>query len=622
MENAYGPQAAALVAEQMRSVTGSDPTGVNLDSRTLEEKLVGPTGPLRNKATGLELTHPAVTQLMVEMALSAGFAPRSVLDPAAGFGNFLYEVGYRCPSVERLIGYEMDNHAATVARGRLWEWETRGVATEVREQDALLAPIERGGYDLVISNPPYVRVHRLGSEKQLLQTRYETATGRFDLYFLFYELATAALSSGGRLVMITSNKFMTTTAGAKLRQHLRSNYRPIRIVDFRDASPFRAAILACILVLEKNRKLSPGARWIELERVPSAGSASGIAELAEDPIPGFVRVPRLGADEVVAKTESHPIVEWEATSGAWHLNGVEGDEILAMLSSATRLGDLFPRLSVGIKSTADDVFIAPFDAAAYHAGTVERELLHPLLRGGSISRWHTTWDPSNGYDRYVLYPHEATPTGRTVAVSLDRYPKAKAFLEDRRERLASRDYVIAAGRRWYEIWVPQQVAVMTAPRKLVFPDFATVNTFALETSGAFVGSSAAFGVPRDSATDDDLWYALFLLNSPLYEYLHKRHFGTSILAKRYRYWTKHIARYPLPWPKSSYRSELAKSARDTAMTGNDPTDFLERAVRAFELTRRDETLATDHVRAWFSARHLGSARVARHRSGGPRPDLE
>lgn len=592
----------------MRSLARHPDLGLSVDvdhqsRRRLEEGLVGTEGPLRDKSTGLELTHPDTTGLLVEMALAGRFAPHYVLDPAAGYGNFLFEAATQSPTIERLVGFETDPKAVIAARGRLWEFASRGVELELHEQDALDAEITKESFDLVICNPPYVRIHRMQEQRESFRKRFETASGRFDLYFLFFELATKALRSGGRLAFITSNKFMTTTSGGALRHHLRENYAPLRIVDFRDASPFKAAVLASVVVLEKAGKYRGGARVVELERVASGGEPGSLAQLAVDPVPAFVKVPRLGAPPLLARSQSSAIREWGQSSAPWHLGGQGAYTTTRLLDSAPRqLGNLLPRFTVGIKSTADQVFIKPFDEATALSGIVEMELLHPLVRGGTIRRWHTTWDASNGYDRYVLYPHVQDARGRTVATDLERYPMAKAFLESHREELESRKYVTAAGRRWFEIWVPQKVDVMNTARKLVFPDFATSNTFALETTGSFVGSSAAFAIPRSEATNEDLFFLLYLLNSPLYDYLHKRHFGTSILARRYRYWTQHVSKYPVPWPTAALRKELADQALAAASTGVEPECHLERAVSAFPLTKSEQALTVKEVSDWLAHR--------------------
>ena len=54
----------------------------------------------------------------------------------------------------------------------------------------------------------------------------------------------------------------------------------------------------------------------------------------------------------------------------------------------------------------------------------------------------------------ILYPHTILG-GKRCAVNLARYPKTKAYLEEHRNQLEGRKYVIESGRKWYEIWVPQ-----------------------------------------------------------------------------------------------------------------------------------------------------------------------
>jgi len=570
------------------------------DPRRLEETLVGKDGPLRDKSTGLELTHPSMTELIVDMALGESFRPQTVLDPAAGFGNFLYEVGYRRPSVKRLVGYETDSHAIATAQARLQPLEREGIVVQLREEDALHASIEREAFDLVVSNPPYVRIHRLGLSREQLRAKYQTAAGRFDIYFLFYELATAALRPGGRLAMITSNKFFTTVSGGKLRRFLRRHYVPLRIIDFRDASPFRAAVLPCVLVLEKGGAKSPASRAIELERIDDAGRAAPLLGLARDPIPPTIEVPRLGAPAVIARTSVASISGWNDSEDPWHFGGADSDSVRSLLERGhSRLESLFDRFSVGIKTTADGVFVSPFDQAGFDSGLVERELLHPLIRGRSVERWRVTWDPANGYDKYLLYPHTADSAGRTVPIDLARYPRAKGYLEAHRAKLEARSYVREAGRSWYEIWVPQTLSLMETPRKLVFPDFAIHNRFALDFAGRFVGASAGFAVPASTLEDDDLWYVLYMLNSPVYEYLHKRHFGTSILAKRYRYWIRHVRAYPMPWPVDGMRAELAAQARASARDGTEPPHHLTRALRAFHLSETEAQAVKLHIRGWL-----------------------
>src|SRR5690606_38357179 len=47
---------------------------------------------------------------------------------------------------------------------------------------------EKGGFDVVIGNPPYVRVQGIEKEsKDVFKKIYSAATGKYDLYVLFLE---------------------------------------------------------------------------------------------------------------------------------------------------------------------------------------------------------------------------------------------------------------------------------------------------------------------------------------------------------------------------------------------------------------------------------------------------
>ncbi|MBI4318230.1 MAG: N-6 DNA methylase [Chloroflexi bacterium] len=62
------------------------------------------------------------------------------------------------------------------------------------------AVMERGGFDVIVGNPPYVRIQTLPREEaQFFREHYETAHGSFDLYVLFIERSLQLLKPGGSL---------------------------------------------------------------------------------------------------------------------------------------------------------------------------------------------------------------------------------------------------------------------------------------------------------------------------------------------------------------------------------------------------------------------------------------
>ena len=71
--------------------------------------------------------------------------------------------------------------------------------TTVVDTDVFLAALlKTQQYDYVVGNPPYVAIEGLSDEeKQRYRSTFQSASGRMDLYFLFFEQALRLLKPGG-----------------------------------------------------------------------------------------------------------------------------------------------------------------------------------------------------------------------------------------------------------------------------------------------------------------------------------------------------------------------------------------------------------------------------------------
>ena len=87
-------------------------------------------------------------------------------------------------------------------------------------------------------------------EKAEYRTRYRAATGRFDLYMLFFERALEILEPGGRLVFITPEKFTYVDSASSLRAMLSA--WDVRKLEFLPEDSFGDLVTyPLITVLEK-----------------------------------------------------------------------------------------------------------------------------------------------------------------------------------------------------------------------------------------------------------------------------------------------------------------------------------------------------------------------------------
>ena len=103
----------------------------------------------------------------------------------------------------------------------------------------------KGGFDVVIGNPPYVRRTELPDEiKNYIEKNYYSAYKQYDLYILFNELALKIVKTQSYIGLIQPNKFLSAEYGYKISNLLINNSEIISIYNvsldkiFEDASVY------------------------------------------------------------------------------------------------------------------------------------------------------------------------------------------------------------------------------------------------------------------------------------------------------------------------------------------------------------------------------------------------
>lgn len=149
-----------------------------------------------------------------------------------------------------------------------------------------------GGFDVVLGNPPYVRMERIKPIKPYLEQHYEVVSDRADLYCYFYELGVKLLKQGGRLGYISSSTFFKTGSGEPLRRFLLNKTQLKTMVDFGDLQVFEGVTTyPVIVVLERTDTPAPDAdiHYLSLKQDPANGLAAAFVQHA-----GNMKQARLG----------------------------------------------------------------------------------------------------------------------------------------------------------------------------------------------------------------------------------------------------------------------------------------------------------------------------------------
>ncbi len=107
------------------------------------------------------------------------------------------------------------------------------------------------GFDIVIGNPPYIRLPKNGGElaKLYKDCGYSTFASTGDIYCLFYERGWQLLKKNGHLCYITSNKWMRAGYGEKTRELFATNTNPMLLIDFAGVKIFESATVDTNILL-------------------------------------------------------------------------------------------------------------------------------------------------------------------------------------------------------------------------------------------------------------------------------------------------------------------------------------------------------------------------------------
>jgi len=482
-----------------------------------------------------------------------------VLDPAAGEGELLMsllaQLGQRGFRAIEVHGFETDVRALNIATARIKQHFPEVILhlTHSNFLDFVLDEVQPGdvgglfesedvkpSYDLIIANPPYVRTQIMGAEQAQLLTRQFGLNGRVDLYYAFIVGMAHVLKPGGIGGIIVSNRFMTTKSGGAVRQAVREHFNVHHVWDLGDTKLFDAAVLPAVLLVEKHE---------EKERV-SARFTSIYAAIDEPTHQTTDVIAALEFDGAIEIADGRRFIVKKGTldiaappDAVWRVASEASDGWLSTVEANTwrRFGDV-GKIRVGVKTCADKVFIrTDWDDMPAES---RPELLLPLTTHHMARRFRAD-TPKKA--RHILYTHESI-NGQRRAVDLAAYPRAAAYLEQHRSTLEGRTYVIEGGRKWFEIWVPQDPSSWLAP-KLVFRDISEQPTFWMDLEGSIVNGDCYWLTCSKPEHTDHLWLAAAVANSSFIEAFYDYSFNNKLYAGRRRFITQYVELFPLPNPE-------------------------------------------------------------------------
>jgi len=389
-----------------------------------------------------------------------------------------------------------------------------------------------GGFDVVLGNPPYIRIQALKEfnpvEVEYYKGKYKAASkGNYDLYAVFVEKGLTLLNDHGRLGYILPHKFFNAQYGEPLRKLIADGSHLRSIVHFGDQQVFdNATTYTCLLFLDAQPHES-----FHIAKVTDLAAWRRDRSTTEGDLPATT-----------------------ATASEWNFTVGDGAALFEKLSKMpVKLGNVTLRIFQGIKTGADKVFIVEelerrdASVCVYSRATgskhwLEHELLHPLIKGGNGKPYAMTRG-----SLLVIFPYLQRQTTMSLATPQELktgFPLTWEYLVANKGLLDQREDGTLRGAYWFTYSRNQALDVVSLP-KIFTPDIAPRGSFSLDEIGdIFFTGGVAGGYGLLAAPPYSPKFLLGLLNSRLLDWMLKR-IATSMRGGYYSFESRFIRDLPI-----------------------------------------------------------------------------
>lgn len=461
-----------------------------------------------------------------------------------------YEIGKAQDEVQLRSGAG-DKKKATKAQARLQHLERmkESLNPDAPYQKPFLWPVafpevlNYGGFDIVLANPPYVRMERIeNADEQIYHATFSQArASRADILVYFYARALQISKQGGWIAFITSNKYMRAAYGQGLREQLIKQIELQRVIDFGDLPIFDAngktvASYPAVLI----GRNTPG--QVSKLRVANLSYPirSALRNNEKKVTPENIRWALEDLSNILVQSEVSEYPQVLLRKEGWILDEPALVKLFnRIMVESEPLGHYVNRrLYRGVVTGLNEAFvinkIKRDDLIAEDPKSAE--IIRPWLRGQDIERWKPSWQ-----GLYVIFTCRGT--------KIDEYPAIKEHLSWFRDKLQRR--ATSHLHPWYELQQPQEgIYPEFANNKLLFTHFLDMPSFAYDDQGFFVNNACSVAVvssPSITALVNSKigWWMLYNL-------------GTRLQNNYLQLFVKFFGLFPIPSKLAQIDSKLSE----------------------------------------------------------------
>lgn len=347
------------------------------------------------------------------------------------------------------------------------------------------------GFDVVIGNPPYVQLQKLGEiATHYSKIGYKTYARTGDLYALFYELGNNVLKTKGLLCFITGSAWLRSNYGKVLRSYFIEHTSMIDLIDLSDCEVFDSAtVLTNILTFESGKR--------DLKT-----KALRITKKDEEKLLNL----KFHFENDFVEIDNFPESSWIISSKEKHF-------IKAKIEpQGIKIKDWDIDINYGIKTGFNEAFILDETKKneLVNLDPKSIEILKPMLRGRDIGKYTINFEKL-----WLINTHNGLKSDNINPIDINNYPVIKSHLDQYIVKLTKRS---DKGTTPYNLRNCAYLKEFDKP-KIIYPNMTKFLPFSYDEKQHYYTNQKCYII-----TGVHLKYLVGFLNSQLFKFCFEENF--------------------------------------------------------------------------------------------------
>ncbi len=341
---------------------------------------------------------------------------------------------------------------------------------------------EKGGFDIVIGNPPY-GADLTTEEKKFFKNEFSDVHMRTpDTFNYFISKGFRLLHNGGVISYIVPNNLFFQSEYEKTRKFLLAKNQFYIGINLGDGVFNTATVPSCIFL---SSKINSGINKYHYADLRNANKKNL----------DFREIFKL---ESVSSTLKTP-------ASVFGISEEEFRIIEKLRKVSVTIDDIAEEMASGISTGGDKIFRIPKEFAEQN--NFEKEILKPVLVGGEIDKYSIL-----NTEHLVIYTDRAT--------NIDAFPNIKDYLFEFKEKLGKRSEAKSGIMPWYAL-NRQRYPLLFEEEKIIMRQTSDRIRATIDSSGFYVIDSILV-FKKAKKTDFDYKYLLSILNSSITDFLYTK----------------------------------------------------------------------------------------------------